>query len=473
MAGQRGNLGPRGLRGEQGLKGEKGDKGDRGERGATGEVGLVSAQYPLKYDAKKKHLSIDLSKLGGTKTAPILYDGGGGLGEAFKVVSVSGQSDLVAVQYDAETLRIVAGAGINLLTDPATNSLTIINTGGGGTGTVAANRFFFGPTAPGDPIPGDRWVDSRIGILFTYIDDGNDQEWVEFGAGPVGATGPMGATGATGRIAFTFDDIPPATAHAGDQWLHSINGSLFTWVEDDNSAQWVELGAGPVGATGPIGETGATGRIAFTFDDVPPATAHAGDQWLHSVSGSLFTWVIDGDSAQWVELGAGPVGATGERGPTGSTGTVFGYWGSFWDTTTQTNAGITAANVMRFNNMDLQSNGAYVTAGSRLTVTNTGVYNIQFSAQFDKTDSGRDDVEIWLSKNGTNVPDTATIIGADGNNAKIVAAWNFVIPMNANDYAELYWHSDDIQMRVYARPAATNPTRPSIPSIIATVTQVA
>jgi hypothetical protein len=45
--------------------------------------------------------------------------------------------------------------------------------------------------------------------------------------------------------------------------------------------------------------------------------------------------------------------------------------------------------------------------------------------------------------------------------------------MNENDYAELYWHSDDIEMRVYARPAATNPTRPSIPSIIATVTQVA
>ena len=124
------------------------------------------------------------------------------------------------------------------------------------------------------------------------------------------------------------------------------------------------------------------------------------------------------------------------------------------------------------NSYDPQSNGVYVTAGSRITVANTGVYNIQFSAQFDKTDSGRDDVEIWLSKNGTNVPDTSTIVADDGNNAKFVAAWNFVVPMNANDYVELKWYSDDLDMRLLARTAGTNPIRPAIPSVIATVTQV-
>ena len=130
MAGERGLVGAQGERGE---RGEKGEQGERGEKGATGDSGLLSVQYPLKLDKAKKHLSIDLSKIKSSiGTAPVLYDGGGGLGEAFKFISVSGQSGLTAVQYDKETLTFVAGTNIALTTDPDSNAITISSVGGQG-----------------------------------------------------------------------------------------------------------------------------------------------------------------------------------------------------------------------------------------------------------------------------------------------------------------------------------------------------
>lgn len=158
----------------------------------------------------------------------------------------------------------------------------------------------------------------------------------------------------------------------------------------------------------------------------------------------------------------------GSSYPVGGTG-AFLYVGSFYDTTTQVNAGVTAANYMNLNTTTI-TYGVYVTGGSRITVQNPGIYNIQFSAQVDKTDSGIDYVDVWLSKNGTNVPDSNTSLYLPGNNAKTVASWNFVVPASANDYFQLVWSSTDIDMLLYYQGATTDPVRPAIPSVIASVT---
>ena len=148
-----------------------------------------------------------------------------------------------------------------------------------------------------------------------------------------------------------------------------------------------------------------------------------------------------------------------------------GYCGSFYDTTIQANTNPASVRVLSYNTTSI-SNGVSINDGTQITVENDGVYNIQFSAQFDKTDSGRDQIEVWLSKNGEYVPHSNTKIEADNNNAKVVAAWNFVDQASAGDYYELYWYSLDHEMRVYAQGEQTNPVRPAIPSVILTVTQV-
>jgi len=152
-------------------------------------------------------------------------------------------------------------------------------------------------------------------------------------------------------------------------------------------------------------------------------------------------------------------------------GLETGYYISAYDTTTQTNPGATFANAMTFNSI-AESKGIYITASSRVTFEYDGVYNIQFSAQVEKTDSGNDEIEIWLSKNGLNVPDSSTTMELTGNNAEHVAAWNFLLSFNAGDYFELYWHSNDIDMRILSRGTQSNPDRPAIPSIILTAQQV-
>ncbi len=164
--------------------------------------------------------------------------------------------------------------------------------------------------------------------------------------------------------------------------------------------------------------------------------------------------------------------ADGTWAPIGALTGSIGYWGAFYDTTDQANGGTTAANVMSFNNSDPQNNGVTMVDNSKLTFANAGVYNIQFSAQFVKTDSSNDDIDVWIVKNGSNVPFTNSSATVTGNNGKIIAAWNFMIPVDSGDYIQFFWHSDDIDMSIQHIDAKTDPTRPDTPSIILTAQMV-
>jgi len=147
------------------------------------------------------------------------------------------------------------------------------------------------------------------------------------------------------------------------------------------------------------------------------------------------------------------------------------YFGSFYSTQDQSSAGANQMNKMTLNTTDI-SNGVSIVSNSRITIANAGVYNIQFSAQLDKTDSGDDMVDIWLQKNGSNVANSNTQTTLVGNNGKHVAAWNFVVQASAGDYYEICWHSADTGVFLNYVAAASNPTRPAIPSVILTVTQI-
>ena len=168
----------------------------------------------------------------------------------------------------------------------------------------------------------------------------------------------------------------------------------------------------------------------------------------------------------------GPKGDTGATGATGATGPAgtggLGSYGSFFDTTTQTNSGGASGNAFKFDTTDFNS-GVSIVSTSQIKMTNAGKYNIVFSAQMEKTDSGTDTIEIWLKKNGSNQSNTNTKFYLVGNGAKAVASWNFFVDAAANDYYQIFWYSADSAVRVLAEIAGT---RPAIPSIIMTVNQV-
>ena len=146
-----------------------------------------------------------------------------------------------------------------------------------------------------------------------------------------------------------------------------------------------------------------------------------------------------------------------------------GYCGAFYDTTTQNN--LAQINKVKFNTTYI-SDGVSIVDNTKITFAHNGRYNIQFSLQLDKIDSGTDDFDLWLMRNGETGPWTNTRVTLTGNSAKAVAAWNFVVDETAGTYVELAWYSLDSQLFIHAEEPRTNPARPGIPSAIVTVTQV-
>ena len=155
--------------------------------------------------------------------------------------------------------------------------------------------------------------------------------------------------------------------------------------------------------------------------------------------------------------------------------TATGSYGSFYDTTTQTNPVINVPRSMSFNTTDI-SNGVSISGSTNpyntyVKVTNAGVYDIQFSAQFDRTTTGTDIVYIWLRKNGVDIPQTNTSIVLTGGAAAspTVAAWNWFVNANVGDYYQLMWSAPDTHIQILA---STPPYGPAIPSVIVTANRV-
>jgi hypothetical protein len=146
---------------------------------------------------------------------------------------------------------------------------------------------------------------------------------------------------------------------------------------------------------------------------------------------------------------------------------------SAFSTATQTNTGGgTAPVAMRFETISA-ANQISIVNNTRITPSHSSEYNIQFSAQVDKTDGGKDEIDIWFAINGTAIPYSNTRLTLPSNaDDKVVASWNFITPLQDTEYLEIYWYSSDTAMRLYAEGPQTNPTRPGIPSVILTAWEI-
>jgi hypothetical protein len=145
--------------------------------------------------------------------------------------------------------------------------------------------------------------------------------------------------------------------------------------------------------------------------------------------------------------------------------------GTFYDTTTQTILSGASAS-LQLNTAVIQD-GVTVVSNSRITVTRTGIYNLQFSAQLSTPGGGSPDVHIWLRKNGTNIANTNTGVVMQNSNQKQVAAWNFVESLIAGDFLELVAYLNGGSSVLFLAEAA-GPTNGGVgvPSMIVTMTQI-
>jgi hypothetical protein len=130
---------------------------------------------------------------------------------------------------------------------------------------------------------------------------------------------------------------------------------------------------------------------------------------------------------------------------------------------------------MKFNTTDIAT-GFSIVSGSRITAVNTGIYNLQFSAQLDNSSNTNELVDIWFAVTGSNVPNSNTQIAINkaqaGNFGKVVPSWNTLLPLSASQYVEIKWSATGNDVILHASGSQSNPTRPALPSVIATITQI-
>lgn len=257
----------------------------------------------------------------------------------------------------------------------------------------------------------------------------------------------------------------------------SIDLNTITFIKGDGSSFPITVNTGSGGSSTPTfpytGSAIISGSLTITGSLNAP-----------SITGSLFgtaSYALNGGVTQLLagtNISLSPTNGLGQvtiisTGGGSSFNTATGSYGSFYSTITQTNVAGTARS-MSLNITDI-TNGVSISGSTDpfntyIKTENAGVYDLQFSAQVDKTDSGTDEIWIWLRKNGTDLSDTATSVQLTGNGAHYVAAWNFFVNSSANDYYQLMWYSPDVNVRLHAEPAFG--VVPGIPSLIVTANRV-
>jgi hypothetical protein len=151
-------------------------------------------------------------------------------------------------------------------------------------------------------------------------------------------------------------------------------------------------------------------------------------------------------------------------------------YGAFQDGTDQVAANTTTAYAVTFDTTDY-TNGVTLSNSSRLNVSQAGIYNIQFSIQFTNTTNASQDVDVWFRKNGTNIDKSNSRFGfaprkGAGDPFHTIAALNFFVSLAANDYVEIMWRPTDVGVQIEHYAASSSPTRPVVPSVIATLSFV-
>ncbi|MEY4417744.1 MAG: hypothetical protein RIQ88_182 [Actinomycetota bacterium] len=319
---------------------------------------------------------------------------------------------------------------------------------------------------------------------------GSLQDFLDSLIGTKGKDGYVGSTGVSGKDGKNGATGPSGTPGASAYQL---------WLDAGNTGtpqQFLDSLIGPAGSNGTNGTNGtdgingtngvdgAAGLSAYelwvaqnnTGTEQDFLNSLVGKNGANGSNGSNGSNGTDGKSAYQIWLDAGNNGTEADflaslKGADGtcSPGSGLGYFGSFYDTTTQTND--SAVNLMTFNNSDVHNDGVSVSNNSRIVIAHPGTYNLAFSAQIDRTSGGHSaDINIWLKQNGIDYPSSDTAITLQANGQKVVAAWNFfVTTTNDNEYFELAWWSDEPSVRLLNRPSNSTP---EIPSVILTVNQV-
>ena len=184
---------------------------------------------------------------------------------------------------------------------------------------------------------------------------------------------------------------------------------------------------------------------------------NAGDIAYSTSSGKFWGYV---DSVGWQPFNSG-------------IGAARGYYGSFYtDALLSVSANDQPVTVsLSYTN---GSFGVSLVDGSKVTVLNSGVYNIQFSAQFLNNSTQLIDAKTFFRRNGTPLSYSAGYAAIPerhgGGDGKAVVSYNVMVSLSANDYIQFLFTATSVG--VYIADLSATTTIPNSPSLILTIQQV-
>jgi hypothetical protein len=143
--------------------------------------------------------------------------------------------------------------------------------------------------------------------------------------------------------------------------------------------------------------------------------------------------------------------------------------------TSQTAAAIDIAYALTLDTSEFPD-GISIVSSSRITFASAGAYVLSFSIQLESTSSTTEHVDIWLRKNGADIPASNSRFGISarksaGTPATLIAATPLTITVAANDYVQIMWRVSDTAVSIKYYPAAAyspgvTPAIPATPSAI-------
>lgn len=193
---------------------------------------------------------------------------------------------------------------------------------------------------------------------------------------------------------------------------------------------------------------------------------------------STYTPITSEDQAgatSWMAAGSGAGGgfAGGLRGFQNSNGIILPN-AMMISTADQPNASITAENILTF--APAFSNGITVESGSRIKVPCAGQYLVTFTLQVSNRGNTAATFEVWAKDTGVNYPSSNTRFDIPVRKSSTI--WSHIVPCitgiftvedPVNDYLQIAWWADSLDVFIEDYPAGTSPTRPEIPSVILTI----
>lgn len=151
-------------------------------------------------------------------------------------------------------------------------------------------------------------------------------------------------------------------------------------------------------------------------------------------------------------------------------------YGAFQSQVTQTVVTINTPTLIGLEVTDF-ANGMSRKDNNSIHVEQTGIYNIQFSAQTTNADSQAKDAAIWLRVNGADLAysnSVFSVVGTHGGQPGYgVVAANFFVRLKQNDYVEMWWSTNSLDVELNTLPPITSPfVTPGAPAVVMTLSFV-